>query len=83
MGTETRQIFSSMFVMKNKCRSLDYAHSNGSIICSNDLCKPIEIYISMLGKSAHLQVIQQQSTQYTANLPLQTYYKNQWTFFIV
>ena len=37
----------------------------------------------MLEKSAHLQVIPQQSTQNTANLALQAYEKNQWTFFIV
>ena len=36
----------------------------------------------MVGKSAHLQVIPQQSTQNTANLPLQTRDKNQGTFFI-
>ena len=36
---------------------------------------------SILGKSAHLQIIPQQSTQNTANLLLQTYEKNQWTFF--
>ena len=36
----------------------------------------------MLGKSTHLQVIPQQSTQNTANLPLQTYEKNQRTFFM-
>ena len=37
----------------------------------------------MVGKSTRLQVIPQQSTQNTANLPLQTYEKNQCTFFIV
>ena len=36
----------------------------------------------MLGKSTHLQVIPQQSTQNTANLSLQTCEQNQWTFFI-
>ena len=36
----------------------------------------------MLGKSTHLQVIPKQSTQNTANLPLQTYKKNQWTFLL-
>ena len=35
----------------------------------------------MLGKSTHLAVIPQQSIQNTANLALQTYEKNQWTFF--
>ena len=40
-------------------------------------------YKSMVGKSTCLQVIPQQSTQNTANLPLQTYEKNQCTFFIV
>ena len=34
----------------------------------------------MLGKSIYLQVIPQKSTQNTANLPLQTCKKNQWTF---
>ena len=34
----------------------------------------------MVGKSTHLQVISQQSTQNTANLPLHTYEKNQRTF---
>ena len=37
----------------------------------------------MLGKRTHLQVIQQQSKQNTANLQLQTYKKNQSTFFII
>ena len=36
----------------------------------------------MVRKSACLQVIQQQSTQNTTNLPLQTYEKNRWTFFL-
>ena len=36
----------------------------------------------MVGKSTHLQVIPRQSTQNTANLPLQTYEKNQWTFLL-
>ena len=36
----------------------------------------------MVGKSTHLQVISQQSTHNTANLPLQTYEKNQWTFLL-
>ena len=35
----------------------------------------------MGGKSVRLPVIAQQSTQNTANLPLQTYEKNRWTFF--
>ena len=56
--------------MLNFYPSLDCAHSNESII-----------YYAK--KSAHLQVIPQQSTQNTANLPLQTYDKNHWTFFIV
>ena len=46
----------------------------------NDLCKPIDIYTSMLGKSTQLQVIPQQSTQNAANLPLKTCDKSQWTF---
>ena len=37
----------------------------------------------MVGKSARLAVIPQQSTQNTANLPLQTYEKNQSTFFLL
>ena len=37
----------------------------------------------MVGKSTHLQVIPLQSTQNTANLPLQTCEKNQWIFFVV
>ena len=37
----------------------------------------------MVGKRTHLQVIPQQSTQNTANLPLQTYATNQWTIFVV
>ena len=36
----------------------------------------------MLGKSACLQIIPQQSTQNTANLSLQTCDKNQWTFLL-
>ena len=34
----------------------------------------------MVEKSTRLQVIPLQSTQNTANLPSQTYEKNQWTF---
>ena len=37
----------------------------------------------MVGKDTNLQVILQQSTQNTTNLPLQTCEKNQWTFFVV
>ena len=37
----------------------------------------------MLGKGTHFQVILHQSTQNTANLPLQTRKKNPWNFFIV
>ena len=36
----------------------------------------------MLRKGTHLAVIPQQNTQNTANLPLQTYEKNQWTFLL-
>ena len=35
----------------------------------------------MVGKSIHLQVIPQKSTQNAANFPLQTCEKNQWTIF--
>ena len=45
----------------NSCRSLGYARGNKSTIYFNSLCKPIEM--SMLGKSTHWQVIQQQSTR--------------------
>ena len=40
-------------------------------------------YTSMAGKIAHIQIIPQQSAQNTANLLLQTYEKNQRTYFIV
>ena len=36
----------------------------------------------MVGKSTYLQVIPQQSTQNTADFPLQTYEKNQCTFLL-
>ena len=36
----------------------------------------------MVGKSAFLQVIPQQSTQNTTNLSLHTYEKDRWTFFL-
>ena len=36
----------------------------------------------MVGKSTHLQIIPQKSTQNAANLPLQTCDKNQWTFLV-
>ena len=36
----------------------------------------------MVGKSTHLQVIPQQSTQNTANLPLQTYEKTSELFLL-
>ena len=65
----------------NFCHSFDCARGKESIIFFNDLCKPIET-ISMLGKSTHLQFIPQQSTQSTANLPLQTCEKNQQIFLL-
>ena len=37
----------------------------------------------MVGKRTHLQLIPQKSKQNAANLLLQTYDKNQWTFFVV
>ena len=39
-------------------------------------------YATMPEKSTHLQVIPQQSNQITANLPLPTCEKNQWTFLL-
>ena len=53
----------------NFCRSLDYARSNESIIYFTDLCKPIQTYIYARKKHT-FEVIPQQSTQNTANLPL-------------
>ena len=59
----------------NFYRSLYCVRKNESIfLLSNDL-KANRNYTSMLGKSTHLAVIPQQSTQNTANLPLQTYEK--------
>ena len=39
-------------------------------------------YKSMVGESTHSQIISHQSTQNAANLLLQTYEKNQWTFLL-
>ena len=33
------------------CRSIDYARNNKSIMCSNDLCRPIEKYIYVSEKA--------------------------------
>ena len=63
----------------NSCRSFDYARDNKSIICFNDLCKLTEIYIS--ARKKHLFTSYPAAKhQNAANLGLQTYEKNQWTF---
>ena len=66
----------------NFYRSLYCARKNESILYFRTIYKANRNYTSMLGKSTHLAVIPQQSTQNTANLPLQTYEKNHWTCFI-
>ena len=59
---QTRAFSQTEPLTLNFCCSLDYARGNESITYFTDLCKPIE-HTSMLGKSTHLQVIPQQSTQ--------------------
>ena len=58
-------------------QSLLCTQKNESILYFPTIYKANRNYTSMLGKSTHLAVIPQQSTQNTANLPLQTYEKNQ------
>ena len=71
VGTRWRSTFIAVFIVYAK---------NESIFYFPTIYKGNRNYTSMLGKSTHLAVIPQQSTQNTANLPLQTYEKNQWTF---
>ena len=58
-----------------------HGNSTASLKCAR-VYKSI-IYYNTQGYSSHLQVIPQQSTQNTANLPLQTYEENQPAFFFV
>ena len=83
MGNEPTRAQSRFFqnetLTSSSFCSLDYAHSNESIIYFTDICKPIETYI-YARKRTHVQVIPQHPN--AANLRLQTYDKNQWAFFI-
>ena len=71
----------SELLSSNSFRSFDYARGSESIIYFTDLCKPIK-HASMLGKSTHLQVIPQQSTQTQQTRGYRHTTKNQWTFLI-
>ena len=42
--------FAKWNITLNSCHSLDYTHDNKSIICFNDLHKPIETYIHAMDK---------------------------------
>ena len=65
----------------NSCRSLDYAHGNESIIYFTHLCKPMETHICARKKHPFATYPAAKHPN-AANLLLQTYDKNQWTFFI-
>ena len=77
----TTHFFQSETLILNSCRSLDYARGNESIIYFTDLCKPIEnnIYVKKKHPFASYPAAKHPNE---ANLRLQTYDKNQWTFLI-
>ena len=85
MGNElTRtqlRFFQSEAPTLNSCRSLNYAHGNESIIYYTDLCMPTETYIYARKKHSFASYPAAKHPN-VANLRLQTYDKNQWTFFI-
>ena len=80
--TRTRSRFSqSEPQLSNSFRSFDYARGNESIVYFTDLCKPIETYIYARKKHPFASYPAAKHPN-AANLRLQTYDKNQWTFFI-
>ena len=85
MGNEQTRtqlsFFQSETLALNACRSLDYAHGNESIIYFTDLCKPLETYIYARKKHPFASYPAAKHPN-AAKLWLQTYDKNQWTFFI-
>ena len=82
---ETEQIrtqqlfFQSETLTLKSCCSIDYARSNESIIYFTDLCKPIETYI-YARKRHPFTCYPAAKHPNAANLRLQTYDENQWTF---
>ena len=64
----------------NSFRGFVYALCNESIIYFTDLCKPIETCIYARKKHSFASYPSAKHPN-TANLRLQTYDKNQWTFF--
>ena len=65
----------------NSFHSFDYARGNESIIYFTDLGEPIETYIYARKKHPFASYPAAKHPN-TSNLRLQTYDKNQWTFFI-
>ena len=78
--TQSR-FFQSETLTSNSFRSLDYARGNESIIYFTDLCKRIETYIYARKKDPFASYPAAKHPN-AANLQLQTYDKNQWTFVI-
>ena len=72
--------FQSEPLPSNSFRSFNYARGNESIIYFTDLYKPIETYI-YVRKKHPLASNPAAKHPNAANLRLQTYDKNQWTFF--
>ena len=85
MGTEQTRTQSSFFqnetLTLNFFHGLDYAPSIESIIYFTDLCEPIETYIYARKKQSFASYLAAKHPN-AANLQLQTYDKNQWTFVI-
>ena len=73
---EQSRFFQSKTLTLNSCHSLDYAHSNESIIYFTDLCMPIETYIYARKKHPFASYPAAKHPN-AASLRLQTYDKNQ------
>ena len=80
-NTNTVTFFQSDPLPSNSFRSFDYARGNESIFYFTDLCKPIETYIYARKKHPFASYPAAKHLS-AADLRLQTYDKNQRTFFI-
>ena len=74
------RFFQSEPLPSNFFRNFHYAHGNESIIYFTDLCELIETYIYVRKKHPFASYPAAKHSN-AANLRLQTYDKNQWTFF--
>ena len=75
------RFFQRASLPSNSFRSFDYARGNESIIYFTDLCTPIDTYIYARNKHPFASYPAAKHPN-AAKLRLQTYDKNQWTFFI-